>query len=347
MSFVNIKKATRKPKVAEAIRISFSEYSASGKLSWQGNNIKYVNQLTSGNFRRCRLFPRAENIGVSSTVLRDSRGNRGRLLIGCSSFQPCLFSGDRRTCEPYVIRQMDHQVISVLYRRLFCGWTQHGSSEVRRVAAPKIFVSRRALSTPLTTFLLNNAENTEANLDVVPRALRQLSSSEREHFSEVFSQLIRLCGACDRKLTTLWGRVQSASSLVDLLSHWWATLLALTSHWRETAHAQLLGGGRLILTTLNVALLCNAWPEDARLTQRTPRTAHHRLGRGAAAVPATLRTGSPLAQGAPALTDLEDQGRGPWRGLFPRASFLEGRSPREDQGGLGGLLRGVGPTTSH
>ncbi|KAJ8867553.1 hypothetical protein PR048_031355 [Dryococelus australis] len=52
---------------------------------------KYGNQLTSGKCRRSLLFPRAENIGVSSTFPCDSCRNRGRLLIGCSIFPLCLF----------------------------------------------------------------------------------------------------------------------------------------------------------------------------------------------------------------------------------------------------------------
>ncbi|KAJ8869047.1 hypothetical protein PR048_030598 [Dryococelus australis] len=57
-------------------------------------------------------------------------------------------------------------------------------------------------------------------------------------------------------------------------------------------------------------------------------------GRGLLLFLPTFRTGSPLAQGAVAMTDFEDQRRGPWRGPLPRASILEGRSPRGDQGGL-------------
>ncbi|KAJ8871488.1 hypothetical protein PR048_027810 [Dryococelus australis] len=57
----------------------------------RGAPILAAKPLTSGKYRRSLLFLRAENIGASSTFLRDSRVNRGRLLIGCSSLQLCMF----------------------------------------------------------------------------------------------------------------------------------------------------------------------------------------------------------------------------------------------------------------
>ncbi|KAJ8893640.1 hypothetical protein PR048_006240 [Dryococelus australis] len=145
--------------------------------------------LTSGKYRRCLFFPRAENIGVSSTFLHESRRHRVRVLIGCSSFPLCQFRRDRRTCEPGVTD-------------LICTGKRNSESTARMFSALRVGATGR--------WSPSNAEVLRARLPACQVRCRRYA-----HGSELACSVIFVLRAGARQLPR--ARSQVADAGVDRL----------------------------------------------------------------------------------------------------------------------------------